>query len=374
MNHNPSDNSANVPPSGQAVVNRASGGVGEASALAEASALEHRLNPALQQAFGCLDLKLEDELARFRVPPEHRAANPQSRLADLTTWERQSIDFEHDSDILTAEIIQSAQHRTSAPGNEDLPKSSGFVVLDGLTTSSKLSQPELVNQNYAPMAVYREDFERIGERTNLDYSTGGEITPFHDEYLSSSQELLRQIQSGYPAASDPFGSRTETAPPLPKPKYFTPLKIGSMAAACVLAGGVAYTALNPNILAPLTATKAVVPVATTNTLGQSIQSPNLATNEFTELNLSTLNNIKLPTAAAAPATNVSIAPTATASATTGTPVAIPFKGTTAQVFAPATITSQPRLADSLITSLLPSNFQSYAKPAGYRPIPSGVRR
>ena len=354
MNHNPSDNSANVPPSGQAVVNR--------------------LNPALQQAFGCLDLKLEDELARFRFQPEHRSADRQSGLADLTTWEQQSLDFEHDSDILTAEIIQSAQPRTSTPTNDDLPKSSGFIVLDGLPTSSQTSQQGLVNPNYAPMAVYREDFERMGERTNLDYSTGGEITPFHDEYLSSSQELLRQIQSGYPATSDPFGSRTETAPPLPKPKYFTPLKIGSMAAACVLAGGVAYTALNPNILATLTATKAVVPVATTNSLGQSIQSPNLATNEFTELNLSTLNNIKLPTAATAPATNVSVAPTATASATTATPVAIPFNGTTAQVFAPATITSQPRLADSLIKSLLPSNFQSYAKPAGYRPIPSGVRR
>lgn len=347
MNHNPSDNSANVPPSAQAVVNRA----------------DDHLNPALEQALGCLDLKLEDELSRFRFQQEHRSADPQP------------MDFEHDSDIFTAEIIQSAQPRSIAPDDQDLSKSSGFIVLDGLTTSSKTSSSGLVSPNYAPIAVYREDFDQVPQGTNLDYSTGGEITSFHDEYLSSSQELLRQIQSGYSASPDSFETQTQPAPPLPKPKHFTPLKIGSVAAACVLAGGVAYTALNPNILATLTATKAVVPVATTNTLGQLIQSPNLAANEFTELNLSTLNNIKLPTAtAAAPATNVSVATTTTASATPGTPVAIPFNGTTAQVFAPATITSQPKLADSLIKSLLPSNFQSYAKPPGYRPIPSGAKR
>jgi hypothetical protein len=365
MNHNPSDNSANVPPSAQAVVNRPS------IALSEGSSVENQLNPAIEQALGCLDIKLEDELSRFRFHQEHRSVDPHSESMDLANWERQSMDFEHDSDILTAEIIQSAQSQTIAPDDRDVPKSSGFIVLDGLTTSSKTSSSGLTNPNYAPMAVYREDFEPIPHRTNLEYSTGGEITAFHDEYLSSSQELLRQIQSGYSAPPDSLEAKTQPAPPVPKPKHFTPLKIGSVAAACVLAGGVAYTALNPNILAPLTATKAVVPVATTNTLGQLIQSPNLATNEFTELNLSTLNNIKLPTAA--PATNVSVA-TTTASAAPGTPVAIPFKGTTAQVFAPATITSQPKLADSLIKSLLPSNFQSYAKPPGYRPIPSGAKR
>ncbi len=368
MNHNPSDNSANVPPSAQAVVNRPS------IAIAEASVGENQLNPALAQALGCLDIKLEDELSRFRFHQEHRSADPHSESVDLANWERQSMDFEHDSDILTAEIIQSAQSRTIAQDDQEITKSSGFIVLDGLTTSSKTSSSGLVSPNYAPMAVYREDSDRIPHQRHLDYSTGGEITAFHDEYLSSSQELLRQIQSGYSAAPDSLETKTQPAPPVTKPKHFTPLKIGSVAAACVLAGGVAYTALNPNILAPLTATKAVVPVATTNTLGQLIQSPNLATNEFTELNLSTLNNIKLPTATAtaAPATNVSVA--TTVSATPGTPVAIPFKGTTAQVFAPATITSQPKLADSLIKSLLPSNFQSYAKPPGYRPIPSGAKR
>jgi hypothetical protein len=359
MNHNPSDNSANVPPSAQAVVNLASA----------------QLNPKIQRALGCLDIKLEDELNRFRIQPEYRSADSHSGSPDMATWEQQSIDLEHDSDILSAEIIQSAQSRTTEQDDQDLPNSSGFIVLDGLATSSKINSSGLINPNYAPMAVYREDLDQVPQQRNLDYSTGGEIAPFHDQYLSSSQELLRQIQSGYPSSAS-VETPIAAAPPVAKSKHFTPLKIGSVAVACVLAGGVAYTALNPQILPTLTATKAVVPVATTNTLGQLIQSPNLATNEFTELNLSTLNNIKLPTATvtAAPATNVSVTTTAPATTPTGTPVAIPFKGTTAQVFAPATITSQPKLADSLIKSLLPSNFQSYAKPPGYRPIPSTAKR
>ena len=50
MNRNLSDNSANLHPSSQAVVDRDS----------------HDLNPAIEQALGCLDIKLEDELTRFR--------------------------------------------------------------------------------------------------------------------------------------------------------------------------------------------------------------------------------------------------------------------------------------------------------------------
>jgi hypothetical protein len=149
-----------------------------------------------------------------------------------------------------------------------------------------------------------------------------------------------------------------------------------MAAVCILAGGAVYTSLNPSILAPLTATKVVSPLSTiTSSLGQSIQSPNLAANEFTELNLSTINTIKLPTAA--PANNIGTATTPTgnvATAASTTPAAIPFNGLNPQIMPPATITSQPRLADSLVKSLLPPNFQSFAKHSGYRPLQPGVRR
>jgi hypothetical protein len=348
MNHNLSDNSANVHPSGQAVVERES----------------HHLNPAIEQALGCLDIKLEDELTRFRS--NRTDPLPERQLAPVAaaTWE-QSEDLYADQEIFTAQIIQPVV----ADDEDDRPQPSGFIIIDGLTTSSTSSREVSTTVSYAPITIYQEDSSSQPESLNVNFSTGGEIAPFHDEYLSSSQELLRQIQSGYPTSTETF-NRTQIATPAPKNKFFTPLKIGSMAAACVLAGGAVYTSLNPNILTTLTtltATKVAVP----NT-SNLIQTPNLAANEFTELNLSTLNNIKLPTAvAAAPTTNVSIA-TSNLGATATAPAPVPFTRT--QVVPTATITSQPRLADSLIKSLLPPNFQSYAKSSGYRSIPSGLKR
>ncbi len=353
MNHNLSDNSANVHPSGQAVVDRES----------------HHLNPVLGQALGCLDIKLEDELTRFRS--NRTDPLPERQLAPVATatWE-QSEDMYADEDIFTAQIIQPGVTGTvGADDEDDRPQPSGFIIIDGLTTSSISSKEVNTTASYAPMTIYRENSSSQPESLNVNFSTGGEIAPFHDEYLSSSQELLRQIQSGYPTSTETF-NRTQTVAPVPKNKFFTPLKIGSIAAACVLAGGAVYTSLNPNILTTLTTLTATkVAVTTPSNL---IQTPNLAANEFTELNLSTLNNIKLPTAvAAAPTTNVSIA-TSNLGATATAPAPVPFTRT--QVVPTAAITSQPRLADSLIKSLLPPNFQSYAKPSGYRSIPSGLKR
>jgi hypothetical protein len=350
MNHNLSDNSANVHPSDRAVVDRES----------------HHLNPALQQALGCLDIKLEDELTRFRSNRTDPLPEPQLLPVATATWEQEE-DLYTDEDIFTAQIIQPAVAGTVvADDNDDRPQPSGFIIIDGLSTPSNSSREVSTTVSYAPITIYREDLPSQPESLNVNFSTGGEIAPFHDEYLSSSQELLRQIQSGYPTSTETF-TRTQTAVPTPKNKHFTPLKIGSLAAACVLAGGAVYTSLNPNILTTLTATKVAVP--TTSNL---IQSPNLAANEFTELNLSTLNNIKLPTVvAAAPTTNVTIATSNLGAAATA-PAPVPFTRT--QLVPTATMTSQPRLADSLIKSLLPPNFQSYAKSAGYRALPSGLKR
>jgi hypothetical protein len=352
MNHHQSDNSSNVPPSGQAVVDRE----------------PYHLNPSLGQALGCLDIKLEDELTRFRAKQKHPVPEPQLQPVVTATWEQGSEDMYTESAIFTAEIIEPPMSRASGVEEEDRPQPSGFIIIDGLTTSSTTSRDAATTVNYAPMTVYREDSHQRQESLDVNFSTGGEITPFHGEYLSSSQELLRQIQSGYPTSTETF-TRTQTVAPAPKTNHFTPFKIGSMAAACVLAGGVVYTSLNPNILSTLTATNVATPTTTSN----SIQTPNLAANEFTELNLSTLNNIKLPTAAApAPATNVSIA-TSPMTATTSAPLPVPFNVQNSPLTPPATITSQPRLADSLIKALLPANFQVHAKPSGYRAIPSGVK-
>lgn len=371
MNHNPSEDSANVPSSAQAVV--AGVRVREASARAEVSGTEYHLNPSLQQALGCLDIKLEDELTRFRSKQEHQSGagskpDVQSAQVSEATWEQESADFDASAEIFTAEIV-----RSKVPIAKEAVSKGGFIVIDGLTTSTTNSR-SAITTNYAPIALHRPEVPAIQESLGLNFSSGGEIAPFHDEYLSSSQELLRQIQSGHPTGkADSFDNRNQSAPLTPKRNYLAPIAIGSMAAACVLAGGATYTYFNPSILASLTATKTVAPATTASALGQSIQSPNLAANEFSDLSLSTLNTIKLP-ATAAPTTNVSMATTSTMSGTATPPVAIPFNGMGTQTLPSATITSQPRLADSLVKSLLPPNFQSYIRPSGDRATSPGMSR
>ena len=372
MNHHPSDDSAaavaDVRDGDSLPVDNTA--PGDAAPFSTAAAPEHResyhINPLLQRALSCLDIKLADELTRFRSTQGREGKSDATHGQDASehqrdrsahnnvSWEQQGADFDADSTILTAEIIQPP------PASDNSAPKGGFIIIDGLTTSASSSRNATVNSNYAPIALHRSD-EPIAENLDLNFSSGGEMAQFHDEYLSSSQELLRQIQSGYPAIESPQPF------PAPRAKHFTPLKVGSMAVICALAGGAVYTYLNPGILAPLTAAKVASSTATTP--GQLIQSPNLAASEFTELNLSTLNTIKLPTVAA---TNVTITPTAISVAPTAVstaPAAIPFNGVRAASQMPTTtITAQPRLADSLVRSLLPPNFHS-VKPSGYRVTP-----
>ncbi|WP_310484485.1 hypothetical protein [Chamaesiphon sp. VAR_48_metabat_403] len=376
MNHHPSDDSANVSSGDRSVVAGSSvreqpiHNTGEMpdpvdTAPVYESHAAYQLDPTLQTALNCLDIKLEDELNRFRSQHDRDIgvtdveSMPQPSLqpeADRTN------EFDADADILTAEIMPPAIEQPpeiKAPG--------GFIIIDGLTTTSSSSQSAIDNINYAPIALHRSA-NQAGEM-ELNFASGGEIAPFrHDEYSSSSQELLRQIQFGYPAAD--AASNQKSAPAKTGKKLFTPLKIGSLAAACVIAGGGAYAYFNPSVLAPLVGAKVASPVA--STIGQSIQSPNLAANEFSELNLSALNTVKLPSTTA-PTTIVSTAPTTIMGATSTAPAAIPFNvNGKAQIVPPTAITAQPRLADSLVRSLLPSNFHTFVKPTGYRAVPPRV--
>jgi hypothetical protein len=311
-----------------------------------------------------LDINLEDELTRFRAKQANRDVDLQSMAADTaTSWEQQSGDGEAGDEIITAEFMPSAIHsNTVNKDDRDLRQSSGFVIIDGIDPP---------RANLTALTLVNEDPANSYGSLNLHCSPRGEITSPHTEYSASSQELLRQIQSSYTTSVDIFSTRTQQTPTPTKRKLFTPMTIGLVAAACTIAGGATYTYFNPAILAPLTATKTIAPTTTTSSLGQSIQSPNLAANEFSELNLSTLNTLKMPTAASA---NTSTAANPSANQSAGAPVAIPFNGMNATAVPPTTIVSQPRLADSLVRALLPPNFHILAKQTRYRSAQPGLRR
>jgi hypothetical protein len=321
-----------------------------------------RLNPALQQALSCLDIKLEDELTRFRHKLEGREPDSQSAPANTV---QQLVDS-------NVEPLEPATITTTitADDYEIIPPSGGFIIING-TPLPETSFTAITTFDRAPLVVHGEDISVAHESLDLNFTSGGQIAPFREDYIASSQELLRQIQAG--ATNPPESShRPQTVTTPAKVRWITPLKLGSVAAACVLVGAGTYTYFNPTILAPLTATKVgTVTATTTSSLGQIIQSPNLAANEFTELNLSNLNTIKIATAAPAPTVSTIANPVGTM---TTTPTAIPFTPVNTQTIVPPTTQVQPRLADSLVKSLLPSNFQAFARSSRTPLSQPGVKR
>jgi hypothetical protein len=254
MNHNPSDDRAqHLTLSEQAVV---------AGTATQSVPERSDLNPLLQQALSCLDIKLEDELTRFRSKQQAGVGMTEAEREDSdggrhrpelqankVIWEQQSI-FDPDADILTAEIVTPGTTETEIQlGDRDAAPVGGFIIIDGLTSSASSTQNAITITNYAPIALHRAGGS-IDRQMALNFSSGGQMSTYQDEYASSSQELLRQIQSGRPQTDPTSTAPTETAAAKPRPKHLTPLKIGSMAAVCALAGGAVYTYLNPSILAP----------------------------------------------------------------------------------------------------------------------------
>jgi hypothetical protein len=272
------------------------------------------------------------------------------------TWEQRSMEYDDDLEAILNGIVQPNNSRPTI--GDDIPSSGGFIIIDGLPTP-QLSYGEIAASGYAPLAIREQDIPVAESSIDLDFSSGGEIAHFHGEYLASSQELLRQIQSGSVDPSDSLGipEHSTTASPS-KRQYLTKLQFGGIVAACMLAGAAIYACLNPSILAPLTATQVVTvaPSTTVNNLSQSVQSPNLAANEFTPLNVSTTSTIPAPSTLSNPDVNpaTDVAP--------NSPVAIPYNPATAKAIPPTGNAVRVNLSDSLVKTLLPPNFQSTVKP------------
>lgn len=277
------------------------------------------------------------------------------QVEEETGKQQSSIDYGDELDALLAEIVKPE----IAPTSIDRKSSRSAERLPTLAAS----RGEIAQISYAPLEIGGKEMGNL----DLDFSAGGEIAPFQAEYLPSSQELLRQIQAG--AAESPSDSLgiygTSTAAIVPKRQYLTKLQFGSVIGASMLAGAAVYVALNPSILTPSTIAKVSTSVApnTVSNMGQSVQTPNLAANEFTAINLSTVGTIPAPVAVATP--NVSVATDGVVNLTEVAPAAIPYNPTVA-VIPPTTTVARKNLADSLVKSLLPPNFRSNVKPVQKR--------
>jgi hypothetical protein len=310
------------------------------------------LSSHLQQALNMLDLNPERELARYQQS-KHGGAH------ELKTFESAELIEPSPSSLppLTVSFASAGVMTMTDDEDEDyevIPPSEPFAVYEEVSGQvSALRSDQLNNQIPAGEMVLTG---QLPEKESLNLSLvppPGEIASVRDEYLPASQELWRSL------------GQTEPPPAaIPIPKWKLPVAIGSSLLAIAAVGGMSYVNMNSALLktVPVVSQLTAVKIPVSGPPGDVMLGPDLAMGEFSELNLSNINNITLPvteTARAAVATTNTAVPV-TAPATT-TPAIVPTSAASpaaTTLETPALVTAPSmRLSDGLIRGLLPPNIQ-----------------
>jgi hypothetical protein len=255
------------------------------------------LKPQLAAALACLEVQLDQELARYRrtrtgynTPNQNRASSntnqphqsaitaiasrkPISSLTSLVEEKQTVLQPNIPSASVEAETPQEMPAATTV--NTELPKPPWVEVID------KTDTPSEENASIVPTAVKSDQTENIPS----------DDTPKQpDDYLESSEALLRSL--------------TEEQPPKRKPSnsdnLLSPLGIGSMLLLLLASLTLGYVLFNPKSLSLLGFGGKSVPnsppkVSTTNIKNTEKAKPetpatpipkypNLATDEFPEVN------------------------------------------------------------------------------------------
>lgn len=265
--------------------------------------------PLIHQALGSLELDLEAELRRYR---RHRSAkqSPQqgSPVKNSPVWqetapEQQPMETRvHGADPLSYEAVS-----LPTPENPATRSSEVEQILQQLQSPPDASAPE--------------------ELLNLDHHE-----PLPQDYLESSEELLKTLERDVPI---------ETTPPKQR---WTPVKIGIAAASAAGVCLLLFAVLLPNVLNP-----AVNTDVTTLTEAEGIEpggeglaseptTVNLATEEFVNLSLDNLSVVNPDDEAIAP-------PAASTIPTTPAP---PEAAAVPQIAPLSTPTGQNNLASAIL--------------------------
>jgi hypothetical protein len=287
------------------------------------------LHPTLQGALESLDIDLEEELARYRRQRHvaRYAKTYAQRRPDPTSDPMANAALgaigagialptvSRSVEPKSAESPSPSVRPTPPPppprrnvANSELSESSQLTLAQAATTVSSATALQPHSSQLAP--VLPEAAEALANPDEYDQP---------DDYLASSEELLRGM------VEEEKALRTEREPAL-LDTLLTPLGIGSMLLLLLSSVTLGYIIMNPSSLSFLNLdvmsnNQPVTPeaqndnaaVSTQNLNGSGIpNSPNLANEEFVDLDLDTLGT--LPTDRPSPA-NSAPAPTSQPSAT-----------------------------------------------------------
>jgi hypothetical protein len=303
------------------------------------------LHPVLKEALGCLDVQLEEELTRYR---RQRALGKSGYSPRKSAYKAAAKTLQPNA-IAAAPRLSTPRPSSATPEAERLVEgvASETGVADNLSTSKSYLELKELAQNYAA---------RIDQEADLAaHSLGGS-----EDYLESSEELLRSLATEEANVQAEQGFLRSLT---------TPFGIGAMLLLLLSSAMFGFVLMNPSSLTQWfgkkesqVATKSVNPAnpSTVEGAAPTIPQPNLANQEFPDLNLSTLGSLTVEGAPVAKSGTPSTPGTKSKTQKANLGVSGVGTGSTPAPARPATAASEPGASPSLAEP---------APPAGDIPSP-----
>jgi len=331
------------------------------------------LHAVLQTALGSLDVQLEEELSRYRRSRKSKpakASNRRSRSRDAKPMDTIYVEAKggRTQASTTGAIALSSDPSRPAPvpppppskmkRNESPATSAQLAIAAGATSIPHV--PDAAQAGLVPPAMDAPTQKLV----NPD-----DINLGPDDYLESSEELLKSLDDDPEAPSDPEAGFVQS--------LLTPLGIGSMLLLLLSSVTLGYLIMNPASLGILSEGESrgdrslnlgeVATSSNSTSLPSNALpgSPDLATEEFRELNLSTLST--LPTGEA-------IAPVPATPGAVPSPVASATPPQTAPLPDPQSTPTLPTTVVPATASMRPGGNSAPAAPSRPAARPSAPAR
>lgn len=281
------------------------------------------LHPALQAALDNLDVQIEEELVRYRRQRRYPTAvtrkkpfapqpsdgsaigilknkiqlpTPRSSIYDPLPYQSASPPQGTTQPLATYPEVAPVELPVESPHAEiGSINPSAAAMATAAFAASEPSEPSRIESYarqhdlsaYAPNAVLQKLIHQPDAETSIP-----------EDYLASSEELLRSI-----AEEDPE-LRADREPNSLLDTLLTPLGVGSMLLLLLSSTTLGYMIMNPSSLGFGNGNEAGSPLANPSPAGSAstlAPSPDLASEEFPDLNLDTLSTLPKPAAQGSPA-------------------------------------------------------------------------
>lgn len=327
------------------------------------------LHPALQSVLENLDVQLEEELTRYRRLRARKPVAPRKRR-NLTGAASAKGDWQRSGNVESPAPLPPPTLAAPTSGEPPLPPPSLAIAPSGSDslTPSETSVSSLAARLSTPATL------QPGDQPDSLVSAG--FSPAPEEPLESSEQLLRSL------AEEETELRQRDQDPGVLASLLTPLGIGSMLLLLLSSVTFGYLLMNPTTLGLIGFGNSTTPAPTgvdgtapsstaavTSPNASVVPSgPNLAEQEFVDLNLDTLSNVQgetpptaspqavPPTPAVAQPPVTPVQPTSTASGNLPT-------GTTPSRVVPETApATRPTVRVAPVAPTRPANSQT-ARPA-----------